>query len=230
MRGIIAIAILCFVGSCTKSDKEAFEAARKQSEDEQAARAAVSAPAVKISPPVPGSAKIPCTQLIDAAAFQTALGEKDALTVDEVTSKEAEAASSCSLVRGGKKLNEAEQKAQLKKTGRLGVLPGDVICNVTAFCYTIEEAERFKTRCKQKKDHDDDTMGTYACVQVVAQGVDDVNVFRFFDADTKCILQVRGGPSNVNNDLIRSCAKAARDTIGPAQIAVAQGAGSGASK
>ena len=47
------------------------------------------------------------------------------------------------------------------------------------------------------------------------------------------LLQVRGGPSNVDNEMIRSCAKAARDTIGPAQIRVdapepaAAGSGSG---
>jgi hypothetical protein len=34
---------------------------------------------------------------------------------------------------------------------------------------------------------------------------------------------VRGGPSNVNNEIIRTCAKAARDMIGPAQIAVTPG-------
>ena len=44
--------------------------------------------------------------------------------------------------------------------------------------------------------------------------------FRFFDDDTKCIIQVRGGPSNVDNDLIGKCAKAAHDLIGPDQIKV----------
>lgn len=219
MRGIIAIVLLSI--GCTKADKEAIQEAQDQAEAELKAKQAAGVPAKKLSPPVPGSAKVPCPQLIDVAKFQAALGETTALTLEDVTTKEADAAASCSLVRGGKKLTDAEQKAQLKKTGRLGVLPGDVICNVTAFCYTIEDADRFRTKCKQRKDHDDDSMGSYACVQIVAQGVDDVNVFRFFDTDTKCILQVRGGPSNVNNDSIRACAKAARDNIGPQQIAVA---------
>ena len=63
-------------------------------------------------------------------------------------------------------------------------------------------------------------MGSYACVQIVAQGADDVQVFRFFDDDTKCILRVGGGPSNVDNEQIKTCAKVARDTIGPAQIVI----------
>jgi hypothetical protein len=55
---------------------------------------------------------------------------------------------------------------------------------------------------------------------IVAQGADDVKRFRFFDDDTKCIIQVRGGPSNVDNDLIGKCAKAAHDLIGPDHIKV----------
>jgi hypothetical protein len=55
---------------------------------------------------------------------------------------------------------------------------------------------------------------------IVATGADDVKRFRFFDDDTKCIIQVRGGPSNVDNDLIGRCAKAAHDLIGPDQIKV----------
>ena len=94
---------------------------------------------------------------------------------------------------------------------------------MTAFCWTIEEAQKFKEKCKVRKDRDDESMGSYACVQVVAQGIDDVFVYRFFDEDTKCILQVRGGPSNVDNEIIRNCAKTARDMIGPAQIAVTPG-------
>jgi hypothetical protein len=100
------------------------------------------------------------------------------------------------------------------------VLPGDELCNVTAYCWTVEDPERFKASCKEQKDKDDEAMGGYACVHVSNVGVDDVKTFKFYDEDTRCILQVRGGPSNVNNDLIQSCAKVARDTIGPAQIKV----------
>ncbi|HEU0029822.1 MAG TPA: hypothetical protein VFQ53_04250 [Kofleriaceae bacterium] len=203
-----------------ESEKAGIEAAQKEAEAELKRKVEKGEPPKTIKPPVPGEAKIPCTQLIDTAAFQTALGEKEPLTVTDAIKNEGGAASSCDLVRGGKKLSDTEQKALLKKEGRLGVLPGDVICNVSAYCYTIETEEKHKARCKEKKEKDDESMGSYACVQIVAQGIDDVPVFRFFDADTKCILQVRGGPSNVNSDVIRTCAKTARDTIGPAQIAV----------
>jgi hypothetical protein len=62
-------------------------------------------------------------------------------------------------------------------------------------------------------------MGSFACVKIVAQGSADVKSFRFLDAETRCVIEVRGGPSMTDNDFIARCAKAARDLIGPAQIA-----------
>ena len=220
MRATIALLILG-LAACNGSENAGAEAAMRRAQQEQAAKGqGRAAPAQRMATPVPGEAHVPCSQLIDPATFQTALGEKQPLTVKDVSASQREAAASCSLVRGGKRPTEAEQNALLKSAGRLGVLPGDELCNVTAYCWTIEDLERFKARCKQRKDVDDDSMGSYACVHVVATGADDVKVFQFFDEDTRCILQVRGGPSNVNNDMIQSCAKAARDAIGPAQIRV----------
>src|SRR5438093_272403 len=68
------------------------------------------------------------------------------------------------------------------------------------------------------KEAEDVSLGFSACVLVVATGEDDVKRFRFYDEDTKCIIQVHGGPSMVDNDLIGKCAKAAHDLIGPDQI------------
>lgn len=220
MRAVFAIVVSVVLGACSKGENAGAEEARKQAEAELKAQVARGESAKKISPPVPGSAKIPCAQLIDLAAFQTALGETEPLTVKDKQKDEPEAAASCSLTRGGKPLSAAEQAALLKKEGRLGALPGDPVCIVTAYCWTIEEPERFKAKCAQRKDADDESMGSYACRQLVMVGADDVFVYTFFDADTKCILKAQGGPSIRDNDMIRKCAIAARDTIGPAQIAV----------
>jgi len=217
---IAALALGSLVGltACGNSERAGADEARRQAEQEEKARQSAAPAAKKLATPVPGHAHVPCSQLIDPAVFQTALGEKEPLTVKDVTKTEPDAAASCSLVRGGKRPSEAEQKALLKKDGRLGVLPGDELCNVTAFCSTIEDAEHFRARCKERKDRDDESLGSYACVHIVAVGADDVKVFRLLDEDTRCILQIRGGPSNTRNDSIQSCAKAARDAIGPAQI------------
>jgi hypothetical protein len=221
MRTIaITMGLALLAGACSKNNENAgAEEAKKEAEKELKAKQGTAEVAKKIDPPVPGRAHIPCSQLIDPSTFQQALGETEAISVDESKS-EPEAAASCSLRRGGKKLSEAEQKAQLKKSGRLGVLPGDEICNISTFCWTIEDPDRFRQKCHDMKEQDDESLGFYSCVLVVAQGEDDVKRFRFFDNDTKCIIQVRGGPSNVDNDLIGKCAKAAHDLIGPDQIKV----------
>jgi hypothetical protein len=227
----LGFALGALVPACSDSEKAGAEEARRQAEAEQKAKQAT-APAKRMSTPVPGEARVPCSQLIDLPAFQTALGEKEPLAVKDVTKGDRDASSSCSLLRGGKRPNEAEQKALIKKAGKLGVLPGDELCNVTAYCSVIADADRFRAGCKERKDHDDESLGSYACVHIVAVGADDVKVYQFIDEDTRCILQVRGGPSNVDNDIIRGCAKAARDAIGPAQIRVdtpAASAGSGGS-
>ncbi|HEX7842580.1 MAG TPA: hypothetical protein VF469_34135 [Kofleriaceae bacterium] len=232
MRATLASVIAGLLGgilvlaACGNSERAGAEEAQRQAEAEQKAKAQATAPAQRMSTPVRGEAHVPCTQLIDPAAFQAALKEKQPLTVQDVTKSERDATASCALVRGGKRPTEAEQQAMIKHSGRLGVLPGDVVCNVTAICSKIMDAEQFKASCKQRKDHDDESLGSYACVQIVPVGADDVKVFRLLDEDTRCILEVRGGPSNVDNELIRACAKAARDTIGPAQIQVEAAAGS----
>ena len=217
----MAIVLSLGVGlaGCSKGANEGAEEAKKQAEKEQKEKEASGGTAKKITPPVPGKAKLDCNAVINADSFKQALGETEPVTV-AASGSEPDAAASCSILRGGKRLSDAEQKAKLKKEGRLGVMPGDEICNVSTFCWTIEDPDRFRKHCAEVKDKDDDSLGFYSCVLIVAQGADDVKRFRFFDDDTKCIIQVRGGPSNVDNDLIGRCAKAAHDLIGPDQIKV----------
>ena len=228
MRTTLAVCVLSsLITACSGGENAGAEEARRQAQADDKAKMkdGPATPATKLKPPVPGEAKVPCEQLIDPAVFQAALGEKEALTVRDNTKGDVEAAAKCSLIRGGKKLTEADQKAALKKDGHLGVLPGDETCVVTAYCHTIEDGARFKAKCEGIKDkaHDrsDDSMGSYACLHVEEVGEHDVQIFKFFDDDTKCIIKVAGGPGQVDNDYIRNCAKAARDSITPEKIAVA---------
>jgi hypothetical protein len=220
MRSIaILLGLAVVMPACSKGENAGIEEAKKAAEKEQKEKEAAGGVAQKMVPPVPGRLKLPCAQVIDAEKFQQVLGEAEPITVQE-SKTEPDAAASCSLMRGGKRPSEADQKALIKKNGKLGVLAGDEICNVSTFCWTIEDAQRFLKKCVEEKKTIDDTAGFQACVMIVATGADDVKNFRFFDDDTKCIIQVRGGPSNVDNELIGKCAKAAHDLIGPAQIAV----------
>jgi len=213
------LGITLVLGACSKGENAGAEEAKREAEKAQKEKEKNGGVAKKITPPVPGEQKLYCGNMIDPNLFQQALGEVEPVTIKDSDS-EAEAAASCSILRGGTRLTPAEQKAKLKKEGRLGVMPGDEICNVSTFCWTIEDPDRFRQKCAALKNQDDESLGFYSCVLIVAQGVDDVKRFRFYDDDTKCIIQVRGGPSNVDNDLIGKCAKAAHDLIGPEQIKV----------
>jgi hypothetical protein len=229
MRTAFAALVLSLVG-CGNENAGAEEAARQAEAELKLKQDKGEVPKV-IKPPVAGEAKLDCSKVIDPAAFQTALGEKEPMTVSDVSNTDKEAVAICNLVRGGKKLSPAEQAQLTKKEGRLGVLPGDPLCQVTMRCSTIETAEKYRKKCQDQANVDakrasspfngvrgDDTMGNFACVQVVPTGAFDAQVFKFFDEDTKCVFEVRGGPSNQDNDMTRNCAKTARDTIGPAAL------------
>lgn len=226
MRNALAIAAIILhaglglTAGCGKGEQEGIEAARREAEAEQKAAAASQPPTntKRIKPPLSTDTKIPCDELIDTAGFTTALGEKMPLSLKDISASDKESTSSCSLMRGGKRLTPAEQATLLKKERRLGVMAGDEVCNVTAFCSLLEDDVHFQDHCKEMKFQDDDTTGGYACKQVVETGVDDVYAFKFIDVDTRCVIAVRGGPSMVDNDVITKCAKAARDLIGPNNI------------
>lgn len=218
---LIVTSAVLLAAACGNSEQAGIEEAKREAAAAEKAKAGTAAaPAKVLATPVPGQTHVPCAQLINLGAFQIALGEKEPPTLKDVTKNDSNAAASCAIVRGGKRPSAEAQKEMLTRSSRLGVLAGDDLCIVTAYCWSIEDAERFKASCKAAKDQDDESMGSYACVHTVATGVNDVKSFKFFDDDTKCILAVRGGPSNVNNEMIQACAKAARDTIGPAQIQV----------
>jgi len=228
MRVLIAI---CLLSACDKGNS-AVEEARRQNEAELAKAKAETLPKA-IRPPVAGMTKLPCSQVIDIDKYTAALGEKDPLTIRDVSATDKDAAATCDLIRGGKKLTVEQQQAILKKEPRLGVIPGEPVCQVALLCSTIEEADKYRKKCEEQAAIDlkkaqspfsgvrgDESMGNFACVQIVPTGAFDAQVFRFFDADTKCVFQVRGGPSLQDNELVKKCAQTARDTIGPQQIAV----------
>jgi hypothetical protein len=218
MRMTIAILLLaCFACNKTESGEEY---ARKQAAAADETRFKDAPKAVKVPTPVPGGTLIPCDKLIDAAAFGTAIGEKEPVIVTDQTKSTKDAAAVCSVLRGGKLLTKQEQEKLLETKNRLGVLPGDPVCVVSAFCWSAENDAKFKETCPQKGGTMDTSLGFDACVNVFEVGVDNVNRYRFIDADTRCLLEVRGGPGMVDNEVIASCARTASAQIGLEQIKV----------
>ena len=182
--------------------------------------AAPPTPEASPRPPLAQGVSLACAQVIDPAAYAAALGEQAPVTVRDVTSFAAAATASCSLRRGGRRLDAKAQAKLLKKTGRLGVLPGDEICTVTLDCWGVEDEASFRARCATSGAPDEDRTGGFACVALHAAGAFDVASYKFFDADTRCIIGVRGGPSVTDNDTIAACTRVARESIGPDHIKV----------
>ena len=102
------------------------------------------------------------------------------------------------------------------------VLPGDEICNVTLYCWVVEDEAKFRERCKatttEMKAPDEGNTGGFACKETRPSGEFDIDSYKFFDTDTKCIIGVRGGPSMSDNDKIAACTRVARESIGPDHI------------
>lgn len=217
-----ALPLMFFALTACNAEEKGRAAAQAQLEAARAARAQT-APIETIHPPVRGGKTIPCAQLIgDAglASLTTALSETVPLGMNEITEKDADATAVCSLVRGGTKPTIAQQEAYEKKHGRLGVLPGDEVCRITAYCGQINTENSVREWCSKMRFAEDEGLGFTACKQIVATGQWDIEAFRFFDSDTKCVLRVIGGPSVTDNETIRACAKTAQALITPASITV----------
>lgn len=222
MRARIVAFTLCLsLGVACKgnSEEEGRLAAQKAAEEEAKRQAPGSQAAPKIHAPVQGSRKVECSQLINLPLFREALEEKEPLSMRDTRKSSAEASAACSLLRGGRMLTPREQEAIIKRNGKLGVLPGDELCNIAAFCSVNADEESLRKRCTGAGKSHHDAMGSYACATTVQHGAVDVVSLRFVDSDTHCMMEVRGGPSMSDNDFIVRCAKAARDLIGPPEIA-----------
>ncbi len=200
------------------SEREGILAAQRAAEAEAKLQGATAA-APRMRAPVEDSRKVECTQLINLPMFREALGEKEPLSMRDTAKANADASAACSLMRGGRPLSAREQEALIKRAGKLGVLAGDELCHIAAFCGVRSDDEAVRKRCTGANRAHDDGPDGYACVTTVPHGAVDAISLRFVDPDTHCVFEVRGGPSMADNDFIRKCAKAARDLIGPDEIA-----------
>lgn len=177
-----------------------------------------SSKAIKIETAVPGGTKIPCDKLIDAALLTEKLEEKDPVTVADQTKQEADATSVCSVRRGGEVMSAKKQEELAKKTMKLGVIAGDELCSIAAFCSVPANEEQQRKKCEDGNMDSNETIGVFACVKVTPKGPTDAYTYTFVDPDSRCVLRVRGGPSVDEESDVQRCAKAALELIGPASL------------
>ena len=221
---LLSVSLVGALGACSNAAEEGRAEARREAAAARAQAEAAVKPADRIEVAVAQGQHRPCTQIMDPPAYTSALGEVEPLTVRDATGAMGNATVSCSLIRGGKPLDEKEQAKLLKKTGRLGSLPGDEICNVSLYCWVVDDEAKFASRCKTApgenftRTPDTASTGGFACRETRPQGEFDIDSFKFYEPKTRCQFEVRGGPSMTDNELIANCAKVARETIMPEHI------------
>lgn len=212
-----ALALAVTAAAACNAAEEGAREAKKEAEIEKARKAAELKPVDRVKPPVAQGTKLRCDQIMDPPAYTEALGELDALTVRDSTGTMLDATVSCSLIRGGARPDAKAQQAIIKKQGRLGVIPGDELCNVTMYCWVVEDAAKFRERCRatptEPRSPDEGSTGGFACKETRPAGEFDIDSFKFYDEDTKCVIGVRGGPSFTDNEKIATCARIARESI-----------------
>jgi len=223
MRTLAVVSLLLLsAAACGNAAEEGAKEAKREADLERAKQVSTIKASDRIKPPVAQGTRLRCDQLMDPPAYTEALGELDPLTVRDSTGTMIDSTASCSLIRGGARPDAKAQAALIKKNGRLGVIPGDELCNVTLYCWIVEDEAKFKSRCvpsaSEPKSPDADSTGGFACKDTRPQGEFDIDSFKFYDTDTKCVIGVRGGPSFTDNEKIAACARVARNTIGADNI------------
>lgn len=167
--------------------------------------------------PVPLGKQVACADLVDGAAFATYLGGEIKEVVDRNKSNR-EATAACAFIKGGTPPSTRQQERQFSKDMKLGVLPGDEICTVTALCSYPVDLEDFKKKCEAQGNQESQALGQFACVRQTQRADQYAYTYRMIDAETQCIFEVMGGPSVTDETIVQLCSKAALETITPEAI------------
>jgi hypothetical protein len=172
----------------------------------------------KFESPVPYGKHVACADLVDGARFGTQIGDQIGEVKDKSNSNSS-ATSVCSFIRAGAPpTSDAQLKAYKKNAMKLGTLPGDEYCTLTAFCSYPADLEEFKKKCETEGGREDTSLGQFACVKEYQRASDYAYTYRAIDPETQCIFEVMGGPSVTDEALVQNCTRAALETITPDNI------------
>ncbi len=165
------------------------------------------------------TAVAPGKQLSCAEVFPdlTVFSEKMMTEVGSIKDKSKSNSSTtmvCSMIRAGEPPESPKELKTLEeKYAKLGVLPGDSFCQITAHCSIANDEAGFKKKCKADGHQETSLDGDYACLRVTEKGPEYSYTYKFIEPDTKCIIEVLAGPSVVDQELVKNCASAARTAI-----------------
>jgi len=229
MRGVILLfaalaQAACESGSGSKGDEgpKAAGSAAEPGPGQAGAGKPAAPPAhsniERIAIAVPSGKQVNCSDVIDPALFSKYIGDQIGEVKDRGKSN-SEASLSCALIRAGKPPRSDAQLRKFQREGmKLGVLPGDEYCMVTAYCSLATDVERLKKKCEDEKDLGNDAVGQFACVHTTQRGTKEAYTYRVIDPDTRCLLEVMGGPSVTDEPLVQNCTRAAVEDVALADL------------
>ncbi len=200
--------VLLVVGcvACLEKDPPARQAA-KPSEKKSSV----------VTLPVPYGKKLPCAGLLDAEKFSAALGK--GVTIDDNTKSDPDATSVCQIKLSGVAPSAKDQLKMWNKNNRvLGVLPGDEMCQVTLYCSFLYDVAEQKKKCEAEGQTVSTDIGSLTCTKALEAGENYRTIVSVLDPDTHCKVQVNPGPSVTEEALVKQCARAASDLIGPQSL------------
>jgi hypothetical protein len=175
---------------------------------------------IKVETAVPYGKQVTCEDLIDLEAFAQHT-ELDLGEVRDRRETNSAATSVCAFMRAGSPPKDNEQlKMWEKQNLRLGVLPGDEYCMLTTSCSVIPPTpEEFEEACRERNNTINEDLGFPACVHQTQRATKWAYTYKVVDPETQCVIDVMGGPSVTDEELVQRCTKAAVALITRASLA-----------
>jgi hypothetical protein len=207
----LAIAITASFGCKGELPEEYKEAEKAMKDKPKKERANV----VKVTTAVPYGKVVACADLVpDPLVFSQMIGDEIGEVKDRSQSN-SEASAVCAFMKAGEPPKDnAQLKAYEKNAAKLGVLPGDEYCMITAYCSFATDADEFKTKCEADGDTiNNNAVGVSACVHQSQRASEWAYTYKVIEPDTKCVIDVMGGPSVTDEGLVQNCTKAAIEAI-----------------
>ncbi len=155
----------------------------------------------------------------DVAVFTETIGTEIG-SIKDKGKNNSSATFVCSVIRAGDQPESVKEAKTLEeKYAKLGVLPGDSFCQITAFCSRATNKDEFEKKCKADGNQEAILAGEFACLRATEKAAEYSYTYKFIDPETKCVVEALAGPSVISQEVVKNCALAARKSITVAGMA-----------
>ncbi len=175
---------------------------------------------VRLTTAVPYGHHLACADVFpETAIFTETMGDEIGSILDKSKSN-GESTFACALIRAGEPpASPKELKTLEEKYAKLGVLPGDEYCMITANCSLANDEDTFKAKCEADGHQRSSLAGQFACLRSTEKGAEYSYTYKFIEPDTTCTVEAMAGPSVNDEAMVKNCAIAAREAMTKASIA-----------